>query len=109
MLLYSDKKKLYSSKCRRKEQSRLGMIREENKHFILETKNTSYIFYIDEQGLLRHLYYGKKISVSGDSFLALQQKTPNPNGCSAVFSKDVPILSLDDTCLEFSTKVISGL
>ena len=80
------------------------MIHEQNKHFILETNNTSYIFYIDEQGLLRHLYYGKKIAISENSFLALQQKTPNPNGCSAVFSKEAPMLFLDDTCLEFSTK-----
>ena len=79
------------------------MIREENKTFLLETKNTSYIFYIDEQGLLRHLYYGKKIDFSGDALRALQQKIPNPNGCSTVLSKEAPMLSLDDALLEVST------
>lgn len=58
-------------------------ITENNKLFTLETKNTSYIFYIDELGLLQHIYYGAKIDVSGD---ALQQKYPNPNGCSTVLS-----------------------
>lgn len=80
------------------------MIYEKEKLFTLETKNTSYIFFIDELGLLQHLYYGSKIDLSGDARLALLQKCPNPNGCSTVLSKDAPTLALDDTCLEFSTR-----
>ena len=58
------------------------MIREQDKLFVLETINTSYVFYIDELGLLQHLYYGAKIDLSGDALSALMQKCPNPNGCS---------------------------
>lgn len=80
------------------------MINEKENLFILETKNTSYLFYVDELGLLQHLYYGSQIDLSGDALLALQQKHPNPNGCSTVLSKEVATLALDDTCLEFSTR-----
>ena len=80
------------------------MINEKDKLFTLETKNTSYIFYVDELGLLHHLYYGAKIDLSDDALLALQQKYPNPNGCSTVLSKEAATLALDDTCLEFSTR-----
>ncbi len=80
------------------------MINETNKVFTLETKNTSYIFYVDELGLLQHLYYGSKIDMSNGGLTALQQKYPNPNGCSTVLSKEASTLALDDTCLEFSTR-----
>ena len=80
------------------------MITEKDKLFTLETQNTCYIFYVDELGLLQHLYYGAKIDLSGDALTALQQKYPNPNGCSTVLSKEEPTLALDDTCLEFSTR-----
>ena len=80
------------------------MIKEKDKRFTLETKNTTYAFCVDELGLLQHLYYGSKIDLSGDALLTLQQKYPNPNGCSTVLSKDAPTLALDDACLEFSTR-----
>ncbi len=80
------------------------MIKEKDKRFTLETKNTTYAFCVDELGLLQHLYYGSKIDLSGDALLALQQKYPNPNGCSTVLSKDASTLALDDACLEFSTR-----
>ncbi len=80
------------------------MIKEKDKLFTLETKNTTYAFCVDELGLLQHLYYGSKIDLSGDALLALQQKYPNPNGCSTVLSKDASTLALDDACLEFSTR-----
>ena len=80
------------------------MIRELDKTFILETKNTSYILYINELGLLEHVYYGRKLDFTGDYLEALRQKRPNPNGCSTVISKDAPTWALEDMCLEFSTK-----
>ena len=48
-----------------------SMINEKENLFILETKNTSYLFYVDELGLLQHLYYGSQIDLSGDALLAL--------------------------------------
>ena len=80
------------------------MIREKDRVFVLETKNTSYIFYADELGLLQHLHYGAKIELSGDAVPALMQKCPNPNGCSTALCKESPMLPLDDTMLEFSSR-----
>ena len=78
------------------------MIKDTNNVFILETKNTSYVFYADKLGLLHHLYYGGKIDVTADALLALTQKHPNPLGCSTVLCKEASTLALDDTCLELS-------
>ena len=58
------------------------MIKDTNNVFALETKNTSYIFYADNLGLLQHLYYGSRIDMTADALLALTQKSPNPLGCS---------------------------
>ena len=80
------------------------MIKEQDKLFILETNNTSYIFTVDELGLLQHLYYGAKINLSGDARSALVQKCPNPNGCSTALCKESPMLPMDNTALEFSTR-----
>ena len=80
------------------------MIHELDKTFILETKNTSYVLHVNELGLLEHIYYGRKITFTGDYLNALRQKRPNPNGCSTVISKDAPTWALEDMCLEFSTR-----
>lgn len=33
----------------------------EKQQFVLQTQNTTYSFCVDNEGLLRHLYWGKKI------------------------------------------------
>ena len=33
--------------------------------FLLETQRTTYCFCVTEQGLLQHLYYGRRLALSG--------------------------------------------
>lgn len=42
---------------------------ENEKRFVLETANTTYQMKIDETGVLRHLYYGRRAGVSEMSFM----------------------------------------
>lgn len=45
----------------------MGIVVNENKNiFLLNTKSDSYVFGIDDQGLVRHLYWGKKIDFVED-------------------------------------------
>ena len=44
-------------------------VKEETKLFSLETRGMSYLFALDSRGLLRHLYWGKKISRMEDFIL----------------------------------------
>lgn len=39
----------------------MGVTVKEEKLFALHTKNTSYVFFLDDDGILVHLYWGKKI------------------------------------------------
>ncbi len=78
------------------------MIVAENNVVVLETKNTSYVFYADETGNLVHLYYGPKLDRSGDAIRALLPKVQNQNGCSVIADVNAPNLCLDDVCLEMS-------
>ena len=50
------------------------MIKKQNTAFILDTKNTSYVFQVLPSGHLEHLYYGKKLDCSVDSIAAMAEK-----------------------------------
>lgn len=78
------------------------MIFAENNVVVLETKNTSYLFYADETGNLVHLYYGPKLDRRADAIKALIPKVQNQNGCSVIADVKAPNLCLDDVCLEMS-------
>ncbi|MFV0379918.1 MAG: alpha-galactosidase [Anaerorhabdus sp.] len=79
------------------------MIKEVNGLFILESKNTSYIFKKLKSGHLEHLYYGKKIELSKDLEDAISNKCSNLNGCSIAYDGDENF-GLNDICLEISTE-----
>lgn len=79
-----------------------GIVREEQGFYILETANTTYAFALMETGHLEHLYYGRKISMTGNALLALRQKTVNINGSAIVYSSEHGNVGLDDICLEIS-------
>ena len=50
------------------------------KSFVLNGKNYSYCFYVNESGMLQHLYYGEKIESDDISFLIKEHgKTFEPN------------------------------
>lgn len=44
----------------------MGIAVKDNKLFVLNTKQTSYAFFVDEDGVLVHLYWGKRISRAED-------------------------------------------
>lgn len=46
--------------------------REDLRMFYLNTKNTTYAFFINELGILEHLYYGKKIGAEDIRYAALR-------------------------------------
>ena len=80
------------------------MIQAQNGLFMLETKNTSYVFCTDETGNLVHLHYGEKISMEYDAVKALMYKCTNQNGCSIIADTKNPNLCLDDVCMEISSR-----
>jgi hypothetical protein len=41
------------------------MIRIMKEFFLLETRGTAYCFRVTEQGFLQHLYYGRRLDLSG--------------------------------------------
>ena len=49
-------------------------------YFILETKDTAYIFKKDKSGILIHLYYGSKVALDLNSLKALENNIEHPNG-----------------------------
>ena len=73
--------------------------------FLLETKNTSYIFSVSKSGHLEHLYYGSRVSVSsGDECAVFREKREFELSNSIVYSKEHPTTLLEDMCLEMSSQ-----
>lgn len=78
------------------------MIKRDGDVFILETKNTMYLFRLMKTGHLEHLYYGKKIRWQG-GILPLIEKKRFIGGNHISYSKEHPHLGLEDVCLEMSS------
>ena len=73
------------------------------KVFILNTNNLSYVFHVDETGLLLHDYFGNKIDVVDFNIDAIKQKISCQKGTSVIYDKEKnPNLCMDYTLLEFS-------
>ncbi len=73
--------------------------------FLLETKNTSYVFSVTESGHLEHLYYGGRIPLSSaEDCGVFREKHEFEPGNSIVYSKDYPQVMLEDMCLEMSAQ-----
>ncbi len=78
------------------------MIKVNNEHFIIETKNLSYIFHHNKLGYLVNDYFGDKVNLTGD-FNALGLKEAFAKGTTPVVDKDVdPQFASDNQLLEFS-------
>ncbi len=72
--------------------------------FVLETDNTSYAFSITPSGHPEHIYYGKRINLSGaDECDLLREKREFEFGNSIVYSKEFPTEMPEDMCLEISS------
>ena len=67
------------------------MIFEFDKNFILSTKNTSYMFRVNEEGILEHLHYGGPTEavgeVSKDTFRACSEKVSHMKGNTIAYTK----------------------
>ena len=79
------------------------MIRKEKEYFILETKNTTYCFRVMETGHLEHLYYGRKLRLTGELGLeCLVEKQAFAPGNANAYDKEHPAVALEDVRLEMS-------
>lgn len=79
------------------------MIKLLNDYFILETNNTSYIFYKEKSGHLIHLYYGDKIDFKTEDLEALKIKMKSPIGNANVYSDSNKELMLEVELQEVTT------
>lgn len=84
------------------------MIKQKENYFLLETKNTSYAFYVMESGHLQHLHYGGKLNIDmtrdvKEAFAPIVEKQEFLPGNGVAYSKDFPNLCLEDLCLEVSS------
>ncbi|MCR5544797.1 MAG: alpha-galactosidase [Eubacterium sp.] len=77
------------------------MIIEGTGYYLLNTRDTSYIFRITKSGHLEHLYYGKRIRVT-DSLDGLVERREFVPGNNNVYSPEYPSMTLNDMCLEVS-------
>ncbi|MBR5637812.1 MAG: alpha-galactosidase [Pseudobutyrivibrio sp.] len=76
------------------------MIKADGKNFILNTKNTTYVFRVIETGQLEHLYYGRLIHQDEPSVLS--EKRAFAPGNTVTYNAEHGELSLEDIRLETS-------
>lgn len=77
------------------------LIMQKDNLFVLNTKNTTYAFYVNEKcGSLEHLYYGRKIHI--DSEDGLREQHAFAPGNTVNYEKGMENMSLEDICLEYS-------
>lgn len=74
------------------------MIKEENQIFTLTTANTSYVFRVMDSGHLEHLYYGRKITMPGETLFEKHAFAPGNTNCVGGRT-----FSLEDIRLEMSS------
>ena len=79
------------------------MIVNNEKVFILNTKNLTYVFHVDETGLLLHDYFGAHIDIKDFDISPIAQKILCAKGTATIYKESVnKNLSMDTTLLEFS-------
>ena len=78
------------------------MIKIIDDYFILETKDTAYIFKKDKSGILIHLYYGNKVALDINSLKALENNISHPIGNEIRLSVENPLV-LENTLQEVSS------
>ena len=81
------------------------MIIHKDGHFILNTKNTTYAFYINDTALPEHIYYGKRITFDDDltGIEALKEKWAFAPGNTIVYDNDHKQCSPENVCYEVSS------
>jgi len=77
------------------------MITVNDRVFILDTANTSYIFRITKHGHPEHLYYGEHLA-SPDIEALAPKRTAQAAGSMVTYDQEDPLYCLDAICLEWS-------
>ena len=78
-------------------------ISKENNKFHLETKNTSYIFGVDNQGLIRHLFWGTRVTDVDDFDLVELSEVSTNDPVFEITPEEYPVhggLRYKETCLK---------
>ena len=79
------------------------MVFTNEKVFILNTSNLSYVFHVDETGLVLHDYFGQLVHIDNFDIKAISQKNTIAKGTTVIYKEEVdPNLSMDVALLEFS-------
>ena len=76
------------------------MIKADGNLFALNTKNTSYVFRVNETGQLEHMHYGRLIHLDEPSVLV--DKHAFGSGCSVIYDEEHPNVCLENLALETS-------
>ena len=88
------------------------MIKKYNNIFLINTRNTTYMFSVLKTGHVEHLYYGKRLfsdeisnkeDIVRQTAEALREKREFAPGNTIVYSKDAQDTALEDICLEMSS------
>ena len=80
----------------------IELLKQQNRVYVLSTEHTSYLFGVMETGHLEHLYYGRKINVSGGMDALVEKKAFAP-GNTNLYDAAHKNFSLEDICLEMSS------
>ena len=75
----------------------------DNKIFKLDTNNTSYVFGVDDKGLLRHIYWGTKIENIEDFYMPVLEEVSTNDPVFEVTPEEFPVhggLRYKETCLK---------
>lgn len=82
------------------------MIVVKDNNFAIITKNTSYVFGVNKEGLLEHMHYGGRILAKEDclseTFRALSEKVSHMKGNTITYTRD-SLLQPEDMLLEISS------
>ena len=79
------------------------MILVNNNVFELHTKNTSYVFYVNDIDHLEHLHYGSRIEVNDDAIKSLKARSEFVIGNAISYSEDKQNKCLETMLLEVSS------
>lgn len=74
-----------------------------NRAFVIESRNTSYAFAVNESGHLLHLYYGARLEFDENAIKARLGFSKYLAGNTISYSNEYSYLALEDTALELST------
>ena len=79
------------------------LVNESKKIFVLQTNNTEYVFGIDPEGLIRHLYWGNKIGNDADFEMPVLNEVSTNDPVYEITPEEFPVfggLRYSENCLK---------